>query len=69
MDCLVEGLSNEKAKELREKLEPHVDQPESNEPPPMRYGHIFTGAYTEEEAEQWIAEYKEAMSEVPEDDN
>ena len=64
VDCLVEGLSNEKAKELREKLEPHVDQPESNELPPMRYGHIFTGAYTEEEAEQWIAGYEKDTSEV-----
>ena len=26
-------------------------------------------AYTEEEAEQWIAEYEEAMSEVPKADN
>ena len=26
-------------------------------------------AYTKEEAEQWIAEYKKAMSEVPEDDS
>ncbi len=29
----------------------------------------ITGAYTEEEAERWIAEYKEAMSEVSEDDS
>ena len=30
----------------------------------------ITGAYTAEEAEQWIAEYNEAMSEVPtESDN
>ena len=29
----------------------------------------ITGTYTEEEAEQWIAEYEEAMSEVPEDDS
>ena len=64
VDTLVEGLSGKKAKELREKLEPHVDQPESNELPPMRYGHIFTGAYTEEEAEQWIAGYEKDTSEV-----
>ena len=69
VDCLVEDLSNEKAKELREKLEPHVDQPESNELPPMGYGHISTGTYTEEEAEEWIAEYEEAMSEEPEGDS
>ena len=69
VDCLVEGLSNEKAKELREKLEPHVGQPESNELPPMGYGYVFTGSYTEEEAEQWIAEYEDAMSDVPKDDS
>lgn len=66
VDCLVEGLSNEKANELREKLEPHVGQPESNELPSMRYGSVFTGSYTEEEAEEWIAEYEKAMSEDPE---
>lgn len=68
VDCLVEGLSNEKANELREKLEPHVGQPESNELP-TGYIHVFTGTYTEEEAEEWIAEYEKAMSEVPEDDS
>ena len=29
----------------------------------------ITGAYTAEEAEQWIAEYNEAMSEVPGSNN
>ena len=28
----------------------------------------FTGAYTEEDAEKWIAEYNEAMSSVPKED-
>lgn len=28
-----------------------------------------TGTYTEEEAEQWIAEYKKAMPKVSEDDS
>ena len=30
---------------------------------------FITGAYTEEEAEKWIVEYEEAMSEIPEKDS
>ena len=67
LDSLLEGLSEEKTNELREKLEPHIDQP-------MSYGlpedsGAITGAYTKEEAEEWIAEYEKAMSEVPKDDS
>ena len=61
LDSLVEGLPDEKVKEFREKLKPHVGKPASHELPDG-----FTGAYTKEHAEQWIAEYNEAMSEVPE---
>ena len=68
VDSLVKGLSNEKAKELREKLESHIDAPKSSESP-SGFEYIHTGAYTEEEAERWIAEYEEAMSEVPKDDS
>ena len=56
MDSLVEGLSDEKANELREKLEPHIGIPESNELP--EDSGAITDPYTEEEAEEWIAEYK-----------
>ena len=63
----VEGLSDEKEKELRGKLESHRGKPESNELP--ENSDAITGAYTAEEAEQWIAEYNEAMSEVPEKGN
>ena len=64
---LIEDLSDEKANELREKLEPHIDKP-------MSYGlpedsGAIIGTYTEEEAEEWIAEYEKAMSEVPKDDS
>ena len=52
---------------LRENLKWHVGKSASNEPP-ENSGAII-GAYTKEEAEQWIAEYKEAMLEVPEDDS
>ena len=68
VDSLVGGLSEAGAKELRETLEPHIDQPVSHELP--EDSGAITGAYTEEEAEQWIAEYEKAMSEVPtESDN
>ena len=67
VDSLVEGLSDEKANELREKLEPHIGKPVSNELP-ENSGAII-GFYTEEEAEKWIAEYEKAMLEVPEDDS
>lgn len=68
VDSLVEGLFNEKAKkDLREKLEPHIGKPESNELP--ENSGAITGAYTEEEAERWISEYGEAMSGAPKSDN
>ena len=54
------------AMKLREELTPHIGIPESNELP--QESGAVTGTYTEEEAEQWIAEYEEAMSEVPEVD-
>ena len=60
LDALVEGLSDDKAKKLRETLKPHIDQPVSNKLP--ENSGAITGAYTAEEAEQWIAEYEEAMS-------
>ncbi len=61
IDSLVKGLSGKRAQELREPLTPHLGKPPSHEPP----AGAETGAYTAEEAEQWIAEYKQAMSEVP----
>ena len=68
VNSLVEGLLNEDAKrELREKLEPHIGKPENRQLPKNSYAS--TGAYTEKEAERWIAEYEEAMSEVPKADN
>ncbi len=68
VDSFVKDLPDEKAKGLREKLESHIGAPESKELPPRHNGPI-TGSYTKEEAEQWIAEYEQAMSEVPEDDS
>ena len=68
VDSLVEGLLNENAKQdLREKLEPHIGKPENKQLP--KDSNAITGAYTEEEAEKWIAEYEEAMSAVPKTEN
>ncbi len=63
LDDIVKDLSDEKAGLLRAKLEPHIDKPASNQLP--EDSGAITGAYTKEEAEQWIAEYEEAMSEIP----
>ena len=68
VDSLVKDLPDKESKELREKLEPHIGAPESNELPTGHNGPI-TGSYTKEEAEKWIAEYEQAMSEFLEDDS
>ena len=60
MDSLVEGLCDEKAKELRMILKSHIDQPTRRHLPPENSGAII-GTYTEEEAETWIAEYETDM--------
>lgn len=60
---LVEGLSDQGAKLLGRKLAPHIDQPENHELP--KDSGAVTGAYTAEEAEEWIAEYERAMSKDP----
>ena len=67
VDSLVEGLSDKEANMLRARLELHIGQPESNQLP--QDSHAITGSYTAEEAEKWIAEYEQAMSEVPGDDS
>ena len=66
LDSLVEGLFNKKAKELREKLESHIDKPVNHQLP--KDSGAITGAYTKEDAEKWIAEYEEAISPVSRED-
>ena len=65
-DSIAEELSDEKAMELRKKLEPHIGNPISNNLP--ENSHAITGAYNKKEAEKWIAEYEKAMSEIPTDE-
>ena len=62
VDSLVQNLPDEKAKELRKKLEPHVGKPVSHQPP--EDSGAIVEAYTVEEAERWIAEYAEAAGKV-----
>ena len=67
LDSFTECLPDKKAKELREKLKPHIGKLAIRELPES--SRAITGAYTAEEAEQWIAEYNEAISEVPGNNN
>ena len=66
LDYFVKDLSDQKSGLLRAKLERHIDKPASNQLP--HGSEASTGAYTKEEAEQWIAEYEKAMSEIPKAD-
>ncbi len=60
---ILENVSHEEPSVLRARLKPHIDKPESYKLP--EGSNVDTGAYTAEDAEQWIAEYNEALSEVP----
>ena len=60
LESSVRGLPDEKARELRDKLISHVGRHASHELP--RSSGAIVDRYTEEEAENWIVEYKEAMS-------
>lgn len=58
LDSLVKDLPDNEAKRLREKLRPHVGIPLSHQLPETSKAII--GAYSAEEAEEWIAEYRKA---------
>ena len=60
-NSLLEGFSDEEAKELRERLAPHIDKTASPKPEDIR---VITTAYTKEKAEQWIDEYNEATKDI-----
>ncbi len=68
VDSFAEALPNENAKNnLREKLNPHIDKPENKQLPTN--SNAIINPYTQKDAEQWIAEYEEAMAEVPKVNN
>ena len=71
LDTLCKGLSAKKAQVLQEKLRSHVGQPASNELPENSGAATAPPSlpYTQEEAEQWIAECQAAMREVPKRDD
>ena len=56
------GLPDEDVKKLREGLEAHIGEPEIRDLP--ENSGADQGSYTKEEADQWIAEYKTALSAV-----
>ena len=68
LDSLVEGLPDGPAMTLRDILTPHVNQ-EVSHAPPEDSDAIITPPYTQEEAEQWIADYEKAISVVPKEDD
>ena len=65
INSILEDVSYEEPSVLRARLKSHIGKPESHQ---LSEGSsVDLDAYTAEEAEQWIAEYNEAMSEVPEE--
>ena len=65
LDSIVKDLPDRKEKELRKKLKPHIGKSKSNNLPEIN--RAITEHYTEEEAEKWIADHKNAMPKVPAD--
>ena len=65
-DGLVKGLPDKTAMELKTSLVLHFDKP-NNYNLPDGSGAIV-GRYTKEEADKWIADYEDAISEVSEND-
>ena len=68
VESIGRDLSDDVANRLRQQLEPHIDQPEriglDEVDHSLTRGIAITGAYSEDEAEKWILEQREAMSEV-----
>ena len=63
LDTLGGGRFNKVVQALRKTLRAHFRQPVSHKLP--RGSGAKTGAYTQEEAKQWIAEYNKAMEGAP----
>ena len=63
MEAITKGLPGPQARELRTNLQLHINRIQDNEL--LKNSGAITGAYTKKEAEQWIAEYEAAMSDVP----
>lgn len=66
MESVLAGVHHESAASIREKLTPHVGGTISYDLP--EHSGAVIGAYTEEDAEKWIAEFQEATGAVAEDE-
>ena len=55
LEALVAGLSEKDAAQIRTRLAPHINKAKSHKLP--EDSGAVTGSYSNEEAEQWIAEY------------
>ena len=69
VDSVFEGVSDEKKKLIFE-TRYEAAHWQADDPHGLpKDSDAITGAYTEEEAEKWIAEMRTAMPEVPKDDS
>ena len=66
VDAITKDLPDPQTRELQVNLQLHINRIPDNQLP--ENSGAITGTYTKEEAEEWIAEYDEAMSEVPKED-
>ena len=67
VDSRVKGLSDETAQMLRAEMKEHIGQRRSHKPP--EDNGVVIEPYSKEEAEKWIVEYREAMSDVSKPDD
>ena len=67
VDAIRKNLPHPQAEKFQRELKPHIGGHLSHLLP--NNSGAVTGFYREKEAEQWIAEYEDAMSTVPKADN
>ena len=69
IEALVIDISTDAASNLRKILQPHTKQGVSHVLPNNSEAIIDPPFYDQAKADQWIADYEAAMSEVPKEDN
>ena len=65
---IMKSIPNKEVDDFRAQILPHIDKksPSKLTPEEIKLRRIDLSAYSKEEAEQWIAEYKEATDEISE---
>ena len=63
LGVLLDGVPDEKTRRLRETLAPHLDRPADHQL--SEASGAVVGSYAATEVDRWIAEYQDAMSEIP----